>query len=241
MDVLSITMNIETNRQLEILRSLALEELQEIIRGCFDDYTSTGKAYPFANMLKGIIESKSMQGVKLPAKEVKDFASLGVLAFGMNRFKTKAIQSLLSSGELLDYDTDTRRYKKSAVMKLAEIMIMEIERIQGFFNSEGKSYEWFPRLDRLSKEAMSRSDQDLIEIPEKLFIVLWMLSRTRVILTNAWHVYLILSHPEREYSTVLSKLNSKFYNFLTISGHSAGPVSLDKVQEWFENQGITFE
>ncbi|WP_226701143.1 DUF4062 domain-containing protein [Priestia aryabhattai] len=239
-DVLSITMNIETNRRMEILRSLAINELQENIRACFDDYTATKKAYPFYIYLEGIIASKIMKGLTLPAGEVKNFAALGVLALDTNRFKLKAVQELLSSGELLDYDINSRRYKKSPVMKIAEVMIKEVNRLQNFFENQVKYSEWMPQLKGLSMMARRMDNKELIEIPEDLFLVLWMLGRTKVIFNNAWHIYQFLRYPEKDFSKELSQLGPESYHLLTVSGEKVEPVPLEKVQEWFENQGRDF-
>lgn len=121
-------------------------------------------------------------------------------------------------------------------MKLAEIMIMEIDRIQSFFKSEEGYYS---KLVAFSKEAQLLPDEQLIEIPWEIFLVMWMHERTRIVLHNAWVVYQYLSHPEKDFSNILDSIDREYYQISTISGESLEPVVWDKVQRWFDEQSLT--
>ncbi|WP_305455550.1 DUF4062 domain-containing protein [Bacillus mycoides] len=237
-DVMSMTMNIETNRRMEILRTLALEELQETIRACFDDYTSTGNAYPYSHLslFKRFSDAKDPSGQRFPAKEVRKFSIVAIHGVNTKMFKCEAVKALISSGELLDYDIETKSYKKSSVMKLAEIMIMEIDRIQSFFKSEEGYYS---KLVTFSKEAQLLPDEQLIEIPWEIFLVMWMHERTRIVFHNAWVVHQYLSHPEKDFSNILDSIDREYYQISAISGESLEPVVWDKVQRWFDEQSLT--
>ncbi|MBJ8204958.1 hypothetical protein JDS91_27160 [Bacillus cereus] len=74
-------------------------------------------------------------GQRLPAKDTRQFALLGVHGLATRMFKAEAIQSILASGELLKYKINSKSNEKSSIMKLAEVMIREIDRIQDFFTS----------------------------------------------------------------------------------------------------------
>ncbi|ANP83876.1 hypothetical protein BAQ53_24430 [Bacillus sp. B25(2016b)] len=237
-DVMSMTMNIETNRRMEILRTLALEELQENIRACFDDYTTTGNAFPYAlsPLLRAFSEVKHPIGQRFPAKEVRRFATIGVHGLNTKAFKSEAIKELISSGELLDYDIKTKSYKKSPIMKLAEVMIMEIDRIQSFFRSEEGYYS---KLLAFSKDAEALPNEQLIEIPWDLFMVMWMQERTRIVFNNAWLLHQYLSHPEKDFSNILANVDPEYYQISTVSGQPVGSVTWEKVQTWFNGQNVT--
>ncbi|PFS79596.1 DUF4062 domain-containing protein [Bacillus cereus] len=237
-DVMSMTMNIETNRRMEILRTLALEELQENIRACFDDYTTSGDAFPYSltQIYQGFANAKDPEGQKFPAKDVRRFAFLGLYGANTKMFKTEAIKELVSSGELLDYDIETKSYKKSSIMRLAEIMIMEIDRIQSFFKPQE---DYFSKLVKFSKQAESLPDEQLVEIPWDIFTVMWMQGRTRIVLHNAWTIHQYLSNPEKDFSKTLDNIDSEYYQISTISGKPFEPVTWEKVQKWFGKQNIT--
>ncbi|HDR7913476.1 TPA: DUF4062 domain-containing protein [Bacillus wiedmannii] len=237
-DVMAMTMNIETNRRMEILRTLALEELQENIRACFDDYTTSGDAFPYSltQIYQGFSNAKDLEGQKFPAKDVRKFALFGLYGANPKMFKTEAIKELVSSGELLDYDIDTKSYKKSSIMRLAEIMIMEIDRIQSFFMSQENYYS---KLVKFSKQAELLPDEQLVEIPWDIFTVMWMQGRTRIVLHNAWMIHQYLSHPEKDFSKKLNNIDSEYYQISTISGEPFEPVTWEKVQKWFGEQNIT--
>jgi Domain of unknown function (DUF4062) len=234
-DVMSMTMNIETNRQMEILRSLALEELQENVRACFDDYTTTGDAFPYSysTLFKRFSDAKDPIGQKFSAKEVRQFARLGTNGLETNMFKSEATKALISSGELLEYDIKTKSYKKSSVMRLAEIMIMEIDRIQSFFTSQK---DFYYDLLKLSKEAESLPDDYLIELPWELFMGMWLLERTRIVFHNAWILHQYFSCPEDDFSEILSAIKPEYYQISTVSGKAFEPVTWEKVLKWFDTQ-----
>jgi hypothetical protein len=239
-DVLARSMRIDTNRRMEILRGLALDELVTIIRACFDDFTTSRRAYAIFEPLMPIIESKSSKDFKMTAREVRYLPSVAIMALSFNNLKTEALSNIISSGEWLEYDSNEKRYKKSSVMILTEVLIGEINRVKNYFSSIEFS-TWYSKLRGLGDYAKHLPDNSMMEIPEDVFVTLWMLGRTYRILQNAWVIYQVLWYPERDFTHMLESLSAEYYNLVTISGEFIEPVPLHKVQEWFERQGIRFE